>query len=452
LAKAYVAEGSQIDWAAMCALSAAPRELDRVAVSASLRAIYMPWVEESALTLQELIRSGKVKLASTSTSQSSATTILFVDGLRMDLAKELVRRLEAEGLKIKLGWSWSGFPTVTATCKPMVSPVAALLRGPATTFDVLPLSPDGKPVTKPVLFKLMQAEGWETDNALLPASKLWAETGRFDEEGHALGARLAERLSAGIRDAADRVLQLVRMGRSVHVITDHGWLLMPGGLPLAALDVGLVEPNGNPCRDVKRMKVVSDGWYTWTLEDVAKFIKRHPKGTIPYLALCLMLFLGARRQDAIRLGPKNRRGDVMRYVPKKTSYARMEESVKPVLKPLAAAIEATAHGIDVYLLTSHGKQFTDAGFGNWMRERCDEAELPECTSHGLKKAAATICANMGATDRQMMMLFDWKSEKMANVYTAKANKEKLAADAARLLGEFFEGTSRALIENKAEVG
>jgi hypothetical protein len=71
---------------------------------------------------------------------------------------------------------------------------------------------------------------------------------------------------------------------------------------------------------------------------------------------------------------------------------------------------------------------------------------------GLKKAAATIVANMGATDRQMMILFDWVTEKMANVYTRKANKEKLAADAARLLGAFFDGTPQALIKNMAETG
>ena len=36
-----------------------------------------------------------------------------------------------------------------------------------------------------------------------------------------------------------------------------------------------------------------------------------------------------------------------------------------------------------------------------------------------------------------MALFDWKSEKLANVYTAKANKQKLAAEWAKLLGAFF---------------
>lgn len=131
-------------------------------------------------------------------------------------------------------------------------PVASMLSGPSSTTDVLPLSPEAKPATKPVLFKLMKSEGWETGAPLLPDGKLWAKTGRFDEEGHALGARLAERLSAGIRDAADRVLQLVRTGRSVRIVTDHGWLLMPGGLPSAALDVGLVEPNGKRTRCPRR--------------------------------------------------------------------------------------------------------------------------------------------------------------------------------------------------------
>ena len=141
LAEAYVAAGADTDWAAMCALAAAPRELDREATTAALRAVYLPWVEAGAVTLQELIRIGKVKLAAPPDAEPEATTILFVDGLRMDLARELVRRLEVEGVKVSLDWMWSGFPTVTATCKPMVSPVASMLGGPSTTSDVLPLSP-----------------------------------------------------------------------------------------------------------------------------------------------------------------------------------------------------------------------------------------------------------------------------------------------------------------------
>jgi hypothetical protein len=248
LADFYTNEGAAADWEAMSSIACAPREQDRPAVTSGLQAIYLPWLEEGANALQELVRSGKVRFTSSSKEKQSATTLLFVDGLRMDVAQQLVNLLQAEGLVVNLGWTWSGFPTVTATCKPLVSPVASKLSGPSTTSDVLPITPNGKLATKLNLYKLMQAEGWETKNALLPEQKLWAETGRFDEEGHALGARLAERLASGVRDAADVVHQLIRAGRSIRIVTDHGWLLMPGNLPHAALDPGLVEPSGKRTR------------------------------------------------------------------------------------------------------------------------------------------------------------------------------------------------------------
>ncbi|HWX58954.1 tyrosine-type recombinase/integrase [Bradyrhizobium sp.] len=75
-----------------------------------------------------------------------------------------------------------------------------------------------------------------------------------------------------------------------------------------------------------------------------------------------------------------------------------------------------------FLQTEYGKAFTAAGFGNWFRDRCDEAGLPQCTAHGLKKAAATIAAENGATTRQLMAMFDWTTESMAEVYTRAAEK------------------------------
>ncbi len=193
----------------------------------------------------------------------------------------------------------------------------------------------------------------------------------------------------------------------------------------------------NPCRDVKKISYASDGFYTWTVEDVIKYVEHHPVGTPANLALSLMLFLGARRGDACRLGPRNMSNGVMTYVPRKTSYKRKEASVKPILPPLAEAIRRTPTGLQSFIVSSHGRPFSDAGFGNKVREWCDQAGLPECSSHGLKKAAATICANLGATDRQLMALFDWTSEAQANTYTRKANKAKLAAECATLLGKFF---------------
>jgi len=247
LAEAYKDEGSAIDHAACMALAAASRQVDREAVAAALHALYLPWVEEAASTLQELVRQGKVKFARP-VKAKAPETILFVDGLRMDLAHSLLRLLAEEGVTGRLSWTWSGFPTVTATCKTLVSPIAQTLRGPASPGELLPVAPDGKPASKPVFYKALSAAGWQTEDTLIPTGKLWTETGRFDEEGHALGARLPDRLAGGLRDVVDRVLQLARSGRSIRVVTDHGWLLMPGGLPVAALDPGLVEPKGKHYR------------------------------------------------------------------------------------------------------------------------------------------------------------------------------------------------------------
>jgi hypothetical protein len=71
-----------------------------------------------------------------------------------------------------------------------------------------------------------------------------------------------------------------------------------------------------------------------------------------------------------------------------------------------------------------------------MREWCDQAGLLHRTAHGLNEAAATICAELGATDRQMMALFDWTSEKQATTYSKKANRVSMAAAAGALLGSF----------------
>ena len=247
LAKAYATTGWRTDLAAVEALAAAPRAVDREAVTAALRKVYVPWVESGAVALQELARVGKVPF-SVPSAAPEGDTLLFVDGLRMDLAHRLVELVEAEGLHVKWQWCWSGFPTVTATCKPLASPVAASLKGNSAGSDLYPITKDGRPARKPVLDKTLAEAGWSTTPTLLPEGRLWSEAGSFDEQGHALGARMAEQVKVGLRDVADRVMSLARAGRQVRIVTDHGWLLVPGGLEVAPLDSGLVEPQGKRSR------------------------------------------------------------------------------------------------------------------------------------------------------------------------------------------------------------
>jgi integrase len=65
----------------------------------------------------------------------------------------------------------------------------------------------------------------------------------------------------------------------------------------------------------------------------------------------------------------------------------------------------------VFLATQFGKPFTSNGFGNRFRKWCDDADLPHCSVHGLRKAGTTIAAENGATEHQLMAIFGRKTLK-----------------------------------------
>jgi integrase len=190
----------------------------------------------------------------------------------------------------------------------------------------------------------------------------------------------------------------------------------------------------NYVRDVKMAaKKIGGGYYTWTIEDVAQFEGRWPIGTMPRLALALLLFTGSRRQDMVTFGKQHVKNGWLRFVPKKTLYKPSTMSQKPWLPELDAIVKASPCGELTFLVHSHGVGFTANGFGNWFRERCDEAGLPQCTAHGLRKAGATIAAENGATASQLMAIFDWATISQAEVYTKAASQKRMAGEAMGLI-------------------
>jgi integrase len=204
----------------------------------------------------------------------------------------------------------------------------------------------------------------------------------------------------------------------------------------------------NPVRDTKSGRTTkTDGYYTWSVEDVQQFLAYHREQNTrrskkAILALGLLLFAGMRRQDMIQLGKQHCRGDKpdvlgnwIRYTPKKTIKKRPQASQKPLLPALKSIIKECEDvvGAMTFLVTRSGTAYSEAGIGNWFRERCDEAGLTMCTAHGLKKAGATIAAENGATTRQLMAMFDWTTVAMAEVYTRAAEQKRLAGGAMALI-------------------
>lgn len=184
----------------------------------------------------------------------------------------------------------------------------------------------------------------------------------------------------------------------------------------------------NPCDGVDMIKAATEGFHSWTLEEVEQYRKRHPVGTKARLALDLLLFIGLRRSDVIHVGRQHLRQGVITI---KTTKTGTEVSV-PVFEELRVSIAKTETGDLAFLTSGTGQPFASANsFGNWFKARCGEAKLPEhCTAHGLRKAGATIAANAGATPHALMAMYGWSRLAMAEVYTKAADRARLARGAA----------------------
>lgn len=200
-----------------------------------------------------------------------------------------------------------------------------------------------------------------------------------------------------------------------------------------ALEAEVPGVANNPARDVPYFPSSGDGFHTWSKEEIEQFETRHPVGTKARLALALLLFTGVRRSDVVKLGRQMIRNGWLRFTETKGRTQKVKDRELPVLPDLQAVIDATPGDNMTFLVTEFGAPFSEAGFGNWFRDRCNEAALPHCSAHGLRKAGATIAAENGATEHQLMAIFGWDSPKQAAVYTRKANRKRLSGDAMHLM-------------------
>jgi integrase len=195
----------------------------------------------------------------------------------------------------------------------------------------------------------------------------------------------------------------------------------------------------NPAREVRYLRGRVEGFHTWSVDEVEKFEEHHPIGSRARLALALLMYTGVRRSDVVRLGRQHIREGWFKIAVQKNRNRKPVTIDLPVLTALQEVIDATPSGDLTFLVTQFGRPFTANGFGNWFRRRCDEAGLPHCSAHGLRKAGAARAAENGATTHELMSIFGWQTVKEAERYTQSAQRKRLAASAERLLGRQRQG-------------
>lgn len=184
----------------------------------------------------------------------------------------------------------------------------------------------------------------------------------------------------------------------------------------------------NPMLGMRRARSRSEGFKTWTDEEIAAFEARHPEGSRARLALALLLYTGQRRSDVVRMGRQHIR-DGKIHVAQAKSGGRTKLWIR-MLPDLVEALSWAPKDQLTFLVTAQGAPFTPAGFTNWFRECVREAGLPDhCKPHGLRKAAARRLAEAGCTENEIMAITGHKNHSEVTLYTAAANQERLADEA-----------------------
>lgn len=280
IAEGYVASGWTADDAVLMALACVRQTADVAAVTSAVRALYLPWADECARQLQSLVCQnvypGSVA-DQTTTEYGDSLCILFVDGLRFDAAKRLQAMVEAQGYRVVAQPTWVPLPSLTATGKPAVTPVRDKIHGGPDTVDFEPcVIATGQSLKGGyALKKLLEGAGWvvlEKGDVGAGHGHAWSAFGDIDKEGHDKGWKLAHRLDEVLADVRDRIMQLAAAGwKSIRVVTDHGWLLMPGGLPSVNLPVDLTDSKWGRCAALKPGAHVTELQYPWYWDQTQSF-------------------------------------------------------------------------------------------------------------------------------------------------------------------------------------
>ena len=250
-----------------------------------------------------------------------------------------------------------------------------------------------------------------------------------------------------VKDFNFEHIEAILIARTVKTKTDKGRVF--GGevaavklrkelLRLFAYAMKLKWITANPVAEAEKVgrdKLV--GFYPWSEADITVYKAKHAIGTKARLALEIMLWTGQRRSDARLFGPKHIVSGKAAFVPGKT-----KRGVGMMLAPdLRKAIDAMPSvGITTFLVTDFGKPFSRAGFGNKMREWCDEAGLPQCTAHGLRKAIARRVAQTEGTQQQLKAVGGWRGDDEVSLYTESVEQERLADVAlTRVIATYSDG-------------
>lgn len=271
---AYTTGGWKADAAVLDALAAVNKPADQEGVNTAIAHVYQPWLRDAAELFQQ--RVSETPLPGREQPRLDAvplgTCVLFADGLRYDVGQKFLAMLAGRVGEIQSSHHFVALPSVTPTSKPAVSPVASKIKGTIAGDEFRPcVAVDGKDLTPERFRKLLaddEVQYLTVHDVGDPSGKGWTEFGNLDTTGHHEGSGMARRIPELLTTLVQRVESLLESGwKEVRVVTDHGWLLMPKGLPKSELPKYLTATRWRRCAVVKPNATVELPTFSWFWAD-----------------------------------------------------------------------------------------------------------------------------------------------------------------------------------------
>ncbi len=251
----YTSKGIHADQSMRKALASVKSEKDKKAIKSIIKVIYQPWLELITNQFQTLVTKNADIFTKQLAKEEEESYILFVDAFRYELAEEFCQRLEKLKYKVDLTNGWSAIPSLTPTAKPNISPIAKSVSTVSEISEFRPQLINGKDLQTSAFREQLSANGFRfisNSNDIDSSVKSWQEIGDIDTKGHEEQSDMVKRIDELFEQVLETIDVAFEKGvNRIKIVTDHGWLLMPGGLPKTQLYSGLAETRWGRCAIIK---------------------------------------------------------------------------------------------------------------------------------------------------------------------------------------------------------
>lgn len=187
----------------------------------------------------------------------------------------------------------------------------------------------------------------------------------------------------------------------------------------------------NPAKAATSVKSHGGGFHEWTEDEIEQFERAHPIGTRARLALAIFLYTAQRRSDAAVMGEDRRKPGYVKVRQLKTD-ALLSIRMHPELK---RAVDACPSGKPTFLVSERGTPYSKESLGNWFKKQCMAAGLPNCSAHGLRKAASRRMAELGLSNQLIKSITGHSTDSEVARYTKNADQARRADHAMRVMEE-----------------